>query len=225
MKSLKIFTSCENCPDNHLKAEKNRVRKAIFLLFAVLCFLSLTQIWWYEFFFEFYWQALGRTQICLMVQQILGNSTEGNVTNFTWKIPIFFVAKHCVIEWKFAKIGILACIDFWIMDHAYSFGMFILDLQNSWTQALLVLVALYSLVIPWKIIRYIPLSGSLRGILASIIVMLQYGKYNSHSACHSGYYCCKNKNYSYLPCLQNKHSLRPCANVYMSTTRVPCSSL
>ena len=23
------------------------------------------------------------------------------------------------------------------MDHAYSFGMFILDLQNSWTQALL----------------------------------------------------------------------------------------
>ena len=50
MKSLKIFTSCENCPDNHLKAEKNRVRKAIFLLFAVLCFLSLSQIWWYEFF-------------------------------------------------------------------------------------------------------------------------------------------------------------------------------
>ena len=70
-----------------------------------------------------------------MVQQILGNFTEGNVTNFTWKIPIFFVAKYCVIEWKFAKIGILACIDFWIIDHAYSFGMFILDLQNSWTQA------------------------------------------------------------------------------------------
>ena len=44
-------------------------------------------------------------------------------------------------------------------------------------------VALYSLVVPWKI-RYIPLSNSFRGILASIVEMLQYGKYNSHSACH-----------------------------------------
>ena len=88
-----------------------------------------------------------------------------------------------------------------------------------------ILVALYSLVVPWKIIRYIPLSNSFWGILASIIEMLQYGKYNSHSACHSGHYCCKNKNYSYLPCLQNKHSLRPCANVCMSTTQVPCRSL
>ena len=87
-----------------------------------------------------------------------------------------------------------------------------------------ILVALYSLVVPRKI-RYIPLSDSLQGILASLIEMLQYGRYNSHSACHSGYYCCKNKNYSYLPCLQNKHSLRPCANVCMSTTRVPCRSL
>ena len=131
VKSLKIFTSCGNCPDNHLKAEKNRVRKAIFLLFAVVCFLPLSQIWSYEFFF--YWQALGKTQICLTVQQILGNSTEGNVINFTWKIPIFFVAKPYVIEWKFAKIGIWAYVDFWFMDHEYSFGMFILDLQNSWT--------------------------------------------------------------------------------------------
>ena len=40
-----------------------------------------------------------------------------------------------------------------------------------------------------------------------------------------GYYCSKNKNYSYLPRLQNKHSLRPCANVCMSMTRVPCRSL
>ena len=88
--------------------------------------------------------------------------------------------------------------------------------KHCWT-----VVALYSLVVPWKIIRYIPLSNSFWGILASIIEMLQYGKYNSHSACHSGHYCCKNKNYSYLPCLQNKHSLRPCANVCMSTTWVP----
>ena len=51
--------------------------------------------------------------------------------------------------------------------------------KHYWT-----LVALYSLVVLEKIIRYISLSDSLRGILASIIEMLQYGKYNSHSACH-----------------------------------------
>ena len=31
-------------------------------------------------------QALGRAQICLMVQQILGNSTEGNAINLTGKV-------------------------------------------------------------------------------------------------------------------------------------------
>ena len=46
----------------------------------------------------FYWQALRRTQICSTVQQILGNSTKGNMINFTWKIPIFFVTKHYVME-------------------------------------------------------------------------------------------------------------------------------
>ena len=51
-------------------------------------------------------QALGRTQICLTVQQILGNSTEENAINFTRKIPYFFVAKHYVMEWNFVKIGI-----------------------------------------------------------------------------------------------------------------------
>ena len=30
---------------------------------------------------------------------------EGNAINFTRKIPIFFVAKHYVMEEKFAKIG------------------------------------------------------------------------------------------------------------------------
>ena len=128
----------------------------------------------------FYWQALGRTQICLMVQQILGNFTEGNVTNFTWKSPIFFVAKHCVIEWKFAKIGILACVDFWIMGHTYSFCMFILDLQNSWTQALLDIGGPVFFSCSMKDNKVHTFKRSLQGILASIIEMLQYGKYNSH---------------------------------------------
>ena len=54
-----------------------------------------------------------------------------------------------------------------------------------------------------------------RGILASIIEMLLYGK----QCVSHGYYCCKNKNYSHLPRLQKKHSLRPCAKVCLSTTR------
>ena len=53
-----------------------------------------------------------------------------------------------------------------------------------------------------------------RGIQESIIEMLLYGK-----QCVSlGYSCCKNKNYSNLPRLQKKHSLRPC----ISTNRVAC---
>ena len=157
-----------------------------------------------------------------------------NLRKFHWrkcdkfylKDSYFLCCKtHCIIEWKFAKIGILACVDFWIMGHAYSFCMFILDLQNSWTQALLDIGGPVFFSCSMKDNKVHTFKRSLQGILASIIEMLQYGKYNSHSACHSGHYCCKNKNYSYLPCLQNKHSLRPCANVCMSMTRVPCRSL
>ena len=56
-----------------------------------------------------------------------------------------------------------------------------LDMEDKlyWTS-----VALYSLVVPQKIIIHITLSDSFKGILASIIEMLQYSKHNSHSACH-----------------------------------------
>ena len=76
---------------DHLKAEKIWVTKtrAVSSLFAILCVLPLSQIWSYDHFF--FQQALGRAQICLTVQQILGNPTAGNVINFTQKIPIF----HC----------------------------------------------------------------------------------------------------------------------------------
>ena len=56
VKSLKIFTVCEICPTNHLKAKKMEVTKATSWLSAILCFLPLSQIWSYEFFF--YQQAL-----------------------------------------------------------------------------------------------------------------------------------------------------------------------
>ena len=46
----------------------------------------------------FHQQALGETQICLTVQQILRNLTEGKAINLTRKIHIFSVAKHYVME-------------------------------------------------------------------------------------------------------------------------------
>ena len=50
MKSLKMFTICEICPADHLKAKKIGVAGAVSSLFASLCFLPPTQIWSYDFF-------------------------------------------------------------------------------------------------------------------------------------------------------------------------------
>ena len=46
----------------------------------------------------FYEQALGRLQIYLKVKQIFRNSNGGIAINVARKIPIFFVAKHYVME-------------------------------------------------------------------------------------------------------------------------------
>ena len=62
----------------------------------------------------FYQHTLGRAQICLMVQQILGNSICGNVINLAQEIPILLVAKHHEMEKNFAKIYIWACVNFQI---------------------------------------------------------------------------------------------------------------
>ena len=64
----------------------------------------------------------------------------------------------------------------------YSVTQF-LDIEHKhyWTS-----VALYSIVNPCKIRRFILLSDSFRGILARIIEMVHYGRYNFHGACHSG---------------------------------------
>ena len=52
VKSLKIFTVCEICLADHLKAEKKiGVTKEVSSLFTILCFLPPSQIWSYEFFF------------------------------------------------------------------------------------------------------------------------------------------------------------------------------
>ena len=61
----------------------------------------------------------------MTIQQILGNSTEGNAINLTPKIPIFFVAKLYVIEWNLAKIGIWTCVHFRMSPFSnLSYGVF-----------------------------------------------------------------------------------------------------
>ena len=61
----------------------------------------------------------------MTIQQILGNSTEGNAINLTPKIPIFFVAKLYVIEWNLAKIGIWTCVHFRMSPFGnLSYGVF-----------------------------------------------------------------------------------------------------
>ena len=78
----------------YLKADKSKGLQKQFLSYLQFCAFFL--------YFKFglknfcYQQALGRAQICLTFQQILGNSTEGNGINLTQKIPVFFVAKHYV---------------------------------------------------------------------------------------------------------------------------------
>ena len=82
-----MFTICEICPADHLKAEKNKgLRKQ---------FPRYLQGWVFFLYLKFgpinfsYQRALGRAQICLTVQQILRNSTEGNAINPARMSPIF----------------------------------------------------------------------------------------------------------------------------------------
>ena len=78
-----------SCPT--FKSLNKGVTKAVSSLFAILCFLRLSQIWSYEFFFC--QQAPGRAQISLTVHQISGNSAGGNMINLARKIPIFLCHK------------------------------------------------------------------------------------------------------------------------------------
>ena len=72
MKSLKMFTTCEICPADHLKVSGKKELQRQFPRCLQFCVIFL-----YLKFGPmncFYQQALGRAQICLIVQQILGNS-------------------------------------------------------------------------------------------------------------------------------------------------------
>ena len=62
------FLNLWNLSSRSFKSRKKEgVTKAVFSLLAILCFLPLSQIWCYDFFYQ---QALGRAQICLTIQQI-----------------------------------------------------------------------------------------------------------------------------------------------------------
>ena len=62
------FHNLWNLSSRSFKSRKKEgVTKAVFSLLAILCFLPLSQIWCYDFFYQ---QALGRAQICLTIQQI-----------------------------------------------------------------------------------------------------------------------------------------------------------
>ena len=143
-----------------------------------------------------------------MVQQIIRNFIEENTINFYLKDTYFLWGKTLpngieIRQDRYLSMRSLSNrgprVLIW---HSY-FGLAkFLDIEHK---HYCTSVALY-----YKV--------AFRGIQESIIEMLLYGK-----QCVSlGYYCCKNKNQSHLPRLQKKHSLRPCANVCISTTRVPC---
>ena len=90
-----MFIICEICPADHLKVGEKGLQRQFprYLQFCVI-FLYLK----FGAMNFFYQHALGREKICLMVQQILGNSIRGSAINLAQKIPIFFVAKHYVME-------------------------------------------------------------------------------------------------------------------------------
>ena len=184
MESLKIFPSCENCPADHLKAKKKWTKKCNFL---AIC----------GFVFSF-----SISNLVIWIFLLTGTRKDTNMLNgpanlrkFHWRKHDKFYSKDLYfLCCKTLLNGIEICQDSYLsmcrllnhgscvlIWHGYFGLMKFLDVEDKlyWTS-----VALYSLVVPWKIIVHITLSDSFKGILASIIEMLQYSKHNSRSACH-----------------------------------------
>ena len=61
------------CPADYLKAKKLGLQRQFPRSLQFCVFLPLSQIWSYDFFLS---KGIRRAQICLTVQQILGNSTK-----------------------------------------------------------------------------------------------------------------------------------------------------
>ena len=76
VKSLKIITISEICPVDQLKSKRKKqgLQRQFSPLFAILCFLPLSQIWSYEFFI--YQQVLGRAQMF---------NSPANLRKFQWR--------------------------------------------------------------------------------------------------------------------------------------------
>ena len=159
MKSLKIFASCENCPDNHLKAEKIGLEKqfSCYLQFVFSSSISNLVLWIFLL-----------TGIRKDTNMLNG---PANLRKFHWrKCDKFYLKDPYFLCHKTLHNGIEICQDWYpsmcrLLNHGSCvfiwyvyFGLAkFLDIhvehKHCWT-----VVALYSLVVPWKIIRYIPLS-------------------------------------------------------------------
>ena len=171
VKSLKIFASCENCPDNHLKAEKIGLEKqfSCYLQFVFSSSISNLVLWIFLL-----------TGIRKDTNMLNG---PANLRKFHWrkcdkfylKDPYFLCRKTLCNRMEICQDWYLSMRRLlnhgsWVFIWYVYFGLAkFLDIEHKhyWT-----LVALYSVVVLGKIIRYISLSDSLQGILASIIEML-----------------------------------------------------
>ena len=71
MKSFKMFIICEICPADHLKVGKKGLQRHFPRYFQFCVIFFYLKFGPMNFFYQ---KALGRAQICLMVQQILVNS-------------------------------------------------------------------------------------------------------------------------------------------------------
>ena len=172
MESLKIFPSCENCPADHLKAKKKWAKKCNFLAICGFVFsfsISNLVIWIF---------------LCTGTRKDT-NMLNGpaNLRKFHWrkcdkfylKDPYFLCRKTLCNRMEICQDWYLSMRRLlnhgsWVFIWYVYFGLAkFLDIEHKhyWT-----LVALYSVVVLGKIIRYISLSDSLQGILASIIEML-----------------------------------------------------
>ena len=96
MKSFEMFTICEICPADHLKVGEKEVTKAVSLLFAIVCYLFLSQIWSYELFLST--GTRKGTNMFNGPANLRKFHLRTNAINLAQKIPFFFVAKHYVME-------------------------------------------------------------------------------------------------------------------------------
>ena len=105
----KIFKICENCPTDHFKAEKIGVKEAISSLFAILCFLPLSQIWSYEFLLS---TGTGEGTNMFNGPTNLKRFHLKKRDQSSSKDPHFLHRNYNALKYNFANVYIRACENF-----------------------------------------------------------------------------------------------------------------